>query len=144
MRARHLPRFLAVLTIAGGFLLATAAPAWAHATLESTNPADQSVVATSPHQISLTYNENVAISIGSVTVYDSKGNAVNTGVPSHGASDHIVVVNNVPPLSEGCYVVVWRVISADSHPVHGAFTFSVGNSSWALLIRYPLAPKLSA
>jgi copper transport protein len=116
-----------VLTIAGGFLLATAAPAWAHATLESTSPADQSVVATSPAQISLTYNENVAINIGSVSVYDSKGNTVNTGVPGHGASGHIVVVNNVPKLSDGCYIVVWRVISADSHPVHGAFTFSVGN-----------------
>jgi copper transport protein len=29
-------------------------------------------------------------------------------------------------LAQGGYVVTWRVISADSHPVHGAFTFQVG------------------
>ena len=35
----------------------------------------------------------------------------------------------MPHLDNGAYVVTWRVISADSHPVHGAFTFTVGNSS---------------
>ena len=32
----------------------------------------------------------------------------------------------LPHLANGAYVVTWRVISADSHPVHGAFTFIVG------------------
>ena len=34
-------------------------------------------------------------------------------------------------LGDGAYVVTWRVISADSHSVRGAFTFTVGNASAA-------------
>src|SRR5207247_2437009 len=30
------------------------------------------------------------------------------------------------PLVQGCYLVFWRVISVDGHPVRGAFTFAVG------------------
>jgi copper transport protein len=33
---------------------------------------------------------------------------------------------SVPKLNDGTYVATWRVISADGHPVQGAFTFSVG------------------
>ena len=33
---------------------------------------------------------------------------------------------SIPKLDDGTYVVTWRVISADSHPVEGAFTFQVG------------------
>ena len=37
------------------------------------------------------------------------------------------VSENVPSdLPAGGYVVTWRVVSADSHPVHGAFTFQIG------------------
>ena len=32
-------------------------------------------------------------------------------------------------LADGSYVVTWRVISADSHPVQGAFAFQVGTSA---------------
>src|SRR5204862_4407088 len=31
-----------------------------------------------------------------------------------------------PNLQEGWYLVYWRVISADGHPVKGAFTFAIG------------------
>jgi copper transport protein len=113
------------MALAGGILLATAAPAWAHATLLDTNPVDRSTVAQSPSQVTLTYNENVAISLGSVTVYDSTGGRVDAGPPHHASStDHTVIVS-VPQLKPGTYIVVWRVISADSHPVSGAFTFNV-------------------
>ncbi len=35
----------------------------------------------------------------------------------------------LPSTLKGTYVVSWRVISADTHPVQGAFTFSVGAPS---------------
>jgi copper transport protein len=117
------------VAIAGGLLLATAAPAWAHATLESTNPADRSTVAQSPPRITLTYNESVAISLGSITLHDATGKTISTSPPQHyGGTDRNVQVTP-PKLQNGTYIVVWRVISADSHPVHGAFTFNVGNAS---------------
>jgi copper transport protein len=126
MRARLLPRLLAVTAIAGGMLLATAAPAWAHATLESTNPPSGGTVKTSPNQITLSFNENVEVSLGSIKLYDSTGKAITTGSPHHfGGSDRNVGVD-IPGLADGAYIVTWRVISADAHPVHGAFTFGVG------------------
>jgi hypothetical protein len=32
-------------------------------------------------------------------------------------------------LAQGTYTVAWRVISSDTHPVHGAFVFSIGQAS---------------
>ncbi len=129
-RARH-----PLLRAAGALLLATvavvvmAAPAWAHATLQSTNPLDGARLAAAPTQVSLTFDENVEISFGSIQLFDQKGNRVDTPAPHHAATgDHTVQVS-LPKLGDGAYVVSWRVISADSHPVHGAFTFTVGRSS---------------
>ena len=37
-----------------------------------------------------------------------------------------------PGLGSGSYVVAWRVISDDGHPVHGAYVFSVGTDRGAV------------
>ena len=36
------------------------------------------------------------------------------------------LVQPLDHLDQGWYLVFWRVISADGHPVRGAFTFAVG------------------
>src|ERR1700681_1695124 len=51
------------------------------------------------------------------------------GAPRHSAASDHSIEASVPHLDNGVYVLTWRVISADSHPVHGAFTFTVGRSS---------------
>ena len=43
-------------------------------------------------------------------------------------------------LSDGTYVVVWRVISADGHPVAGSLTFSVGKPSTRVVSPEPPEP----
>ena len=126
MRARRLPRLLAVLAIAGGVIVATAAPAWAHAVLQTTSPDNGAVLLQSPSRVTLNFNEHVEISLGSVRLFNCAGNRVGTGAPEHGASDSQVILGGIPRLGNGTYVVSWRVISADSHPVHGAFSFQVG------------------
>ena len=93
-----------------------------------------------PKQIELTFGEDVEISFGSIKVFNQNADAVDTGAPHHAkTSDHSVEVT-LPHLADGAYVVTWRVISADSHPVHGAFTFVVGSSANA----QALATKLEA
>lgn len=38
--------------------------------------------------------------------------------------------NELPDkLAQGTYMVSWRVVSADGHPISGAFTFSIGKPS---------------
>jgi copper transport protein len=126
MRARRLARLCVPATLAGIFLIATAAPAWAHAILMNTDPPKDGVVAESPSQLTLGYNENVEVSFGAVRVYTCAGQRITTGSPHHAAtSDHTVVVS-VPKLAPGVYLVAWRVISADSHPVGGTYAFRIG------------------
>ena len=42
------------------------------------------------------------------------------------ANPDTLVVPLRPHLPEGWYLVYWRAISVDGHPVQGAFTFAVG------------------
>jgi copper transport protein len=130
MRKHHrFGRLLGALGLAVGIVVLAAAPAFAHATLESEIPSANTTVATSPTQLKLTFDENVEISFGSIALFDQKGNRVDTGAPHHSATTDHAIEASVPHLPDGAYVLTWRVISADSHPVHGAYTFIVGKSS---------------
>ncbi|MEU2053033.1 copper resistance CopC/CopD family protein, partial [Streptomyces bungoensis] len=111
-------------------LLGTAVPASAHAALRGTDPADGSVLRTAPRQISLTFTEPVSLLTDSLRVYDPGNRRLRTGGAGHapGRSDTVRV--RLPHrLGTGTYTVAWRVVSADSHPVSGAITFSVGERS---------------
>lgn len=104
-----------------------AAPAFAHAVLQSTDPAAGAVLKKSPDAVVLHFDEDVEIQFGSVRVFSASGTRVDHGAAYHPHGDgHSVATKVAGNLAQGGYVVTWRVISADSHPVHGAFTFQVG------------------
>ncbi|MDQ2883537.1 MAG: FixH family protein [Actinomycetota bacterium] len=118
------------LSLTAGALLAGAGTAWAHAVLVSTDPARDTVLATLPAQVSLTFGEPVQLPPGGLRVFDPDGVEVDDGHTSHPSGRGDVVQIGVRPGAEqGSYTVAWRVISADTHPVSGAFTFSVGHPS---------------
>ncbi|MZF87339.1 copper resistance protein CopC/CopD [Streptomyces sp. SID5643] len=111
-------------------LLAGAAPASAHAALRGTDPDDGSLVRQAPRHITLTFTESVGLLDDSFRVFGPDQRRVHTGEATHadGRSDTARV--GLPgKLAEGTYTVAWRVVSADSHPVSGAFSFSVGKRS---------------
>jgi copper transport protein len=118
-----------VLGLALTAIVLTAAPAFAHATLESSTPGDRTTVAVAPQQITLVFSENVSISPTSLELFNQKGDRVDIGAVQHAPTTDRDVQATVPHLDDGGYVVTWQVISADSHPVHGAFTFGVGRSA---------------
>ncbi len=109
-------------------VLVTAGPAAAHATLEATSPADGAHLDTAPHAVSLTFSEDVSAPLGAVRVFDAQRHRVDNGDVV--ARDNTVTVG-MNQVGDGGYIVTWRVISADSHPVNGAFTFTVGNGAAA-------------
>jgi copper transport protein len=121
-------RVLAVLALASGAVLAIAAPASAHALLEGANPVAGSSVSAAPNAVTLSYSESVTVSPDSVQVLNTAGQRVDRGDTHRGTSGSQVVVDLRPGLGKGTYVVSWRAISADSHPVAGAFTYGVGVS----------------
>jgi copper transport protein len=122
-------RLLAAALIALGVLLVPASPAFAHAALVGSTPAPGSVIGTSPTEIVVTFSEAITAVTGRVQVLDPDGKRIS-GTPSvSGATLRIPVRRAGQPL--GTYLVSYRVISADSHPVGGAITFSVGAPSAA-------------
>ncbi len=123
--ARRLLLALGVVVVA---VSSWAAPAFGHAQLQSTDPASGTVLPHSPGTVVLHFGEAVEIQFGAVRVFDSASHRVDTGNAYHPHGDGKAVAVDVPTnLGPGGYVVTWRVISADSHPVHGAFTFLIGS-----------------
>ncbi|MFJ5926822.1 FixH family protein [Kitasatospora sp. NPDC092948] len=127
---RRLGALLAVLVAALALVLGGATAASAHATLESTDPAQGSVVPTAPAAVTLSFSEGVSLSADSVRVLDPRGTAVDDGKPEHvdgKASTARVALRQ--GIENGTYTVAWRAVSEDSHPIGGAFTFSIGAAS---------------
>src|SRR5947208_8676535 len=84
------------------------------------------VVNSPPSRVPLTYSEEVEPKFAIVSVTDAGSNRVTAGAPTRSASDAHTLFVPLRKLGEGWYLVYWRVISADGHPVRGAFTFAVG------------------
>ncbi|MFB7779964.1 copper resistance protein CopC [Streptomyces bauhiniae] len=124
-RLRTLVLLLLAVT---GALFAGAAPASAHAALTGSDPAQGVVVDRAPTQISLTFSEQVAMGDNSLRVLDPKGKPVQSGKPAN-VSGTTYAVRLHAGLADGTYTVAYQVVSADSHPVAGAYTFSIGAPS---------------
>ena len=115
----------AVVAVALTLVILGASPASAHATLLQSDPAPGAVLTRSPSAITLRFDSQVSAALGAVRVYDRGGGRVDSGgTDVQGA----VVRLRVSGLAKGSYVVTWRVTSADTHPVAGAFTFQIGTS----------------
>ena len=111
-----------LLVVAGQ--VAAAAPASAHAELVRTTPADGARLDRPPAEVTLRFSESVDLLDHGIRLLGADGRAVPTPDP---VVDGSTVRWRVPAdLPDGGYVVSWRVISSDSHPVAGAFSFGVG------------------
>ena len=130
MRLQTLRRIFGV-TLASTVLALTFVPgiASAHAVLESSDPAPSELLASSPKEIRLDFDEQVESTLGDIRVYDSEQREVSIKKTVRSSTDASVVTAGVPTLKNGVYVVVWRVVSADGHPVTGAFPFELGTKS---------------
>jgi copper transport protein len=124
--ARRFAYLIATLLLTGFCVLAGAPAAWAHATLVTTDPADGAIVKTAPTSVSATFDQPVGVSSSSLEVFAPNGNRVDTGGATHGSKPQEIIIKLKTGLGHGTYTVGWHVISADSHPVQGAWTFSVG------------------
>jgi copper transport protein len=114
---------LALATVAG----ADSRPAYAHANLEASTPAANTVVTSAPAEIALRFNERVAERLTDVRVLDIFGDRVDAGDARVSVGDPTVVTVRLRPLPDGSYTVAWRTVSAvDGHPSAGSFIFSVG------------------
>jgi len=115
-----------VLTAVAAAALALPAAAWAHAALLRTVPEASRTINSAPPEVRLTYSEPIEPRFAIVSVTDAAGRQVTNGQPTAAAGSPQTIVMPLKRVPEGWYLVFWRVISADGHPVRGAFTFAVG------------------
>lgn len=119
-------RALAAVLLAGFLVGSAGAPASAHASLVSTDPAEGAVVPTAPDVVTFTFDESVALAGDSVRAYDAAGEPLTVDAAARG---EVVTADLPDDLDDGTYVVVWRAVSSDGHPVSGSLTFHVGAPS---------------
>jgi copper transport protein len=93
-----------------------------HAQLVGTTPANDAVLARQPRSVVLRFNEPVESAFGSVRAYDSEARRIDDGLIER-PDERSVSVGLNRRLARGTYTVTWHVVSADSHPVSGAFVF---------------------
>ncbi|MDP9841077.1 copper resistance CopC family protein [Streptosporangium lutulentum] len=116
-------RLLTVLLLACAALLGAVAPAQAHNILISSDPKDGAQLATGPGKITLTFDQPVRQGFAQISVTGPDGTRWENGtttVDSHRVS---VGVNPLGPAGE--YVVGYRILSSDGHPVASKTTFTL-------------------
>jgi copper transport protein len=108
-------------------LLALPSSASAHAYLVKAVPVASGVLEAPPHTVELTFDEAVEPRFAIISVTNAAGRQETSGpVRRSPANPDTLIVPLRPNPPQGWYLVYWRAISIDGHPVQGAFTYAVG------------------
>ena len=112
------------LTIVPLLLIALApVAAQAHAFLDHASPLVGSTVPAAPHEVVLTFTQNLEPAFSTAQVTDSSGARVDQGKAQVGGNTMTIGLKSIGP---GSYKVHWHVLSVDTHSTEGTFTFHVG------------------
>src|SRR5947209_6971066 len=90
----------------------------AHAMLVSSEPAANAQLASPPVRVRLVFDEEIEPTLARAEVLGADGSrtALTIGGDPH---DVHAIIAPVSGLAAGAYRIVWRVVSADGHPVDG-------------------------
>jgi len=141
---------VAALTAAVVFAFAALSPAFAHGFLSASDPAENAVLDGAPASVRLKFSEPVEVGASIFKVYplpagegtDLKGAAgalvsevlrargdeeqrADAGVSAAASVSQEVEILLKEGLAPGAYVVMWRVLSVDTHVTEGFFVFQV-------------------
>ncbi|MBV6273407.1 copper resistance protein CopC/CopD [Alcaligenaceae bacterium CGII-47] len=108
-----------------GWLLVCAQMAYGHAAFVASDPVEGATLSRAPAVVSLSFNEPVGPI--AFTLIPPTGERLTPG-PVHSTDKNIIIT--LPPLTaQGSYLLSWRVVSADGHPIGGALSYALGASS---------------
>nr|WP_042186302.1 copper resistance protein CopC [Kibdelosporangium sp. MJ126-NF4]CEL17191.1 Copper resistance protein D [Kibdelosporangium sp. MJ126-NF4]CTQ91579.1 Copper resistance protein D [Kibdelosporangium sp. MJ126-NF4] len=106
--------------------------AFAHAELLGTTPSNGGHSAVAPTEVLLRFSEPVKPVRDGFVLLNGQGKRTGDGQPeADGDSVRLRLAQSLP---DGVYSLSWRVVSVDSHPIHGALVFSVGDAQAAPLV----------
>lgn len=119
-----------LLTLVAVFAVLFASPAAAHAELLSITPANGAQLTSPPTKVQMTFSESVNLIEGGIRLVNDSGATVPTSEPTVRGS---TLTWPMPAeLPKGAYVITWRVVSSDGHPVSGASSFGIGTAAVAV------------
>ncbi|NUW30817.1 copper resistance protein CopC [Nonomuraea sp. SMC257] len=113
-------RLLTVLLLASA-AVGISLPARAHNVLISSDPKDGAALSAAPALITLVFDQAVRQGYAQVGVTGPDGAAMADGAASVAAEK--VTLKVKPLTAAGAYIVGYRILSADGHPVTGKITF---------------------
>ncbi len=102
-----------------------AAPVLAHSMLVKAEPPRRAVLAKTPTQVKLWFNEELEGEYASLVVLDAEKRPVTEIKPQLTPGDPKSIVLPLPELTPGKYFVKFRVLSVDGHVVESSFDFTV-------------------
>jgi len=111
--------------VVGVLALGAAPPSQAHAFLDHASPPVGSSVPASPPIVTLWFTQDLEPAFSSVTVTNEAGQRVDLGnaqIPQGSPAELRIALK---PLAPGTYLVSWHVVSVDTHPTEGTFTFDI-------------------
>ncbi|PWW42282.1 MULTISPECIES: copper resistance CopC/CopD family protein [Paenibacillus] len=109
-------------------------PQWAsaHAYIVQASPGEDELVATAPEQLTLEFNESLQTAFFDIKITAPDGTQADDGnVHVDEARPHILETGLRTGLGNGTYAVNWKAVSADGHPIQGAYVFHIGEPSGA-------------
>jgi copper resistance protein C len=112
--------------VAAAALIALSGPlAFAHAFLDRAEPGVGSTLQAAPAQVRIWFTEALEQAFSTITVTDAQGREVGDGKAKVDPGNPMLLEVGLKALVPGTYTVKWRVISVDTHPTEGDFTFTV-------------------
>lgn len=125
MRARNRAGMAgATAVIAACIAVFSAAPAYAHDSIQGTSPKEGAVVKTAPTEVVLEFSDDV-LPIGAIIIVDDSSGTdqVAGGITVDGNTVTAPIGGELP---DGVYDVRWRAVSSDGHLISDVFQFGVG------------------
>jgi copper transport protein len=123
---------IAILVVAwlAALLVLPAAPAAAHAFLESSEPTASAVLPTAPPTVTLRFTEPLETSYSRAQLFDQTGAEVAGAVSAVGPEPRAMTVSIPAGLANGTYSILWRTLStADGHTAQGYVPFTIGTQA---------------
>lgn len=114
---------LAALALALGVW---ASPAAAHDTLVDSNPAEGETLDAAPGQAELGFSAEISPVGVAFALRDAQGNTLD--LPAVAQVEGVTVTQPLPAIGGGDYLLDWRVVSSDGHPISGTIGFAVAAS----------------
>jgi len=109
-------------------------PQWAsaHAYIVQASPGEDELVATAPERLTLEFNESLQTAFYDIKITAPDGTQADDGnVQIDAERPHVLETGLRSGLGNGTYAVSWKAVSADGHPIQGAYVFHIGEPSGA-------------